>query len=123
MVSDFVVTPDGGALQLTRTPTATLILMSGCLGLTAVRRLGEALTSLHGDVPVPVLLRITATELEFGAARALRGLLTMRHLRGPHRLAVWAEEPLVRRAIPFALLHETPPHGGPGWDLAVPSSP
>src|SRR5689334_1993514 len=97
--------------------------MSGCLGIGAVRHLGEVLTSLRHDAPLPVLVRITANEVEFGASHALRNLLTTRHLRGRHRLAVWAEEPLLRRAIPVALLHETPPHGGSDWNMAVPVPP
>ena len=120
MAPDSVLTPDGTSLHLTYTPVATTILVTGYLGIDAIQRLDEALSSVPSVSPLPILLRITSTELEFGAGDTLRRVLTSRRMRGSHRLAVWAEEPLVRRGIPLPLLHATPPHPSRDWDVAVP---
>ena len=120
MATDSVLTPDGTSLHLNYTPTATTILVAGYLGMEHLQRLDEALGSVPSDSPVPILLRITSTELEFGAGDMLRRVLTSRRMRGSHQLAVWAEEPLVRRSIPLPLLHATPPHPSRDWDVAVP---
>ena len=53
----------------------------------------------------------------------LRQVLARRRRTGGHHFAVWADEPLIRRFIPLALLHNTPPHGGLSWDTAVPAPP
>ncbi len=123
MAPDSVLTPDGTSLHVTYTPEATTILVGGYLGIGAIARLDEALASVPDDSAAPVLLRITSTELEFGAGDALRRVLTSRRMRGSHRLAVWAVEPLVRRGIPLPLLHATPPHPSGNWDIAVPLPP
>ena len=81
------------------------------------------LGGLTRDGSGPVLLRITSTEVEFGAGDELRQVLARRRRTGEHHFAVWADEPLIRRFIPLALLHTTPPHGGLSWDAAVPAPP
>ena len=123
MAPDSVLTPDGTSLHLVYTPLATTILVAGYLGITAIHRLDEALATVPSDASAPILLRITSTEIEFGAGDALRKVLITRRMRGGHQLAVWAEEPLVRRGIPLSLLHDIPPHPSRDWDLAVPAPP
>jgi hypothetical protein len=122
VVTDSVLTPDGTSLHLTYTPAATCILIAGYLGLSVIERLDEILETLPGKAGPPVLIRISSTVLEFGASEALRRILSMRRGLGL-RLAVWADEPLVRRTIPMSLLHATPPYGGATWNDAVPAPP
>jgi hypothetical protein len=95
-------------------------LLSGSLGLAAVERLDQILGSLSEAETAPVLLRIASTELQFGAGDALGHLLSPRRRLGSRPFAVWADEPLVRRAIPIARLHATPPVPSHSWDAAVP---
>ena len=109
-----------GELLLTQTSTATSILMSGCLCIEAVDRLDQMLSSLPEDESTPVLLRITSTELEFGATNALGQLLSPRRRLASRPLAVWADEPIVRHAIPISRLHATPPVPSHDWDTEVP---
>ncbi|HEX4430904.1 MAG TPA: hypothetical protein VHZ96_16675 [Frankiaceae bacterium] len=108
-------------LEVTHSPAVTCIFVSGCFGQEAVSRLDDVLAGLPDDGPGPVLLRITSSEVEFGAGDALRQVLARRRRIGRRRVAVWADEPLIRRWIPLALLHSTPPHGGDCWDAAVPA--
>jgi hypothetical protein len=123
VASDAIIRPVGAGLQVTHSPSLTRIFVSGCLGHDAVGRIDDVLGSLPHDGTGPVLLRITSSEVEFGAGDALRQVLNRRRMTGRHRFAVWADEPLVRRGIPVALLHSTPPHGGVSWDTAVPPPP
>jgi hypothetical protein len=114
------VTSDATSLHVAYTPAATRILVSGLLSLDAVQRLDNVLRSLPDDHVTPVLLRLTSTEVEFGAGDALRRVLTVCRRLGPRHLAVWADEPLVRRGIPVALLHAKPPGTDGDWASAVP---
>lgn len=120
MTAESVLASDSTNLHVAYSPAATRILVSGHLSLEAVERLDDLLCSLPTDSEAPVLLRLTSTELEFGAGDALRRVLIARWRLGPRQLAVWADEPLVRRGIPVALLHITPPGMDGGWDAAVP---
>ncbi len=121
MASDAVQGPVAAGLEVTRSAAATRIFVSGCFGNDAVTRLDDVLAQLTRDGTAPVLLRITSTEVEFGAGDALREVLSRRRRIGRSHVAVWADEPLIRRWIPLALLHRTPPHGGDCWDAAVPA--
>jgi hypothetical protein len=112
-----------GALQVSHSPSATRIFVSGCFGHDSVTRIDAVLDGLPHDGTSPVLLRITSSEVEFGAGDALRQVLARRRRTGSRHVAVWADEPLIRRWIPLALLHNTPPHGGVSWDAAVPAPP
>jgi hypothetical protein len=112
-----------GGLRVSHSSSLTRIFVSGRFGHDAVRRIDAALGGLTGGSGGPVLLRITSSEVEFGAGDALRQVLARRRRTGEHHFAVWADEPLIRRFIPLALLHDTPPHGGPSWDAAVPAPP
>ena len=103
--------------------SVTRIFVSGCFGHDAVSRIDAVLDELPSGRPGPVLLRITSSEVEFGAGDALRQVLARRRRIGSHHVAVWADEPLIRRWIPLALLHNKPPHGGVSWDAAVPAPP
>jgi hypothetical protein len=98
----------------------TRIFVSGRFGHDAVRRIDDALAGLSHDGTGPVLLRITSREVEFGAGDELRQVLARRRRSDARLFAVWADEPLIRRFIPLALLHNTPPQGGLSWDVAVP---
>ncbi|HEX4015264.1 MAG TPA: hypothetical protein VHX15_00870 [Frankiaceae bacterium] len=121
MASDAMQGPAASGLEVTRLPAVTRIFVSGRFGHDAVSRLDAVLTQLPDEGTAPVLLRITSTEVEFGAGDALRELLARRRRIGRSHVAVWADEPLIRRWIPLALLHRTPPHGGDCWDAAVPA--
>ncbi len=115
------VRPSGdGGLKVSHTPSLTRIFVSGRFGHDAVRRIDDALAGLSQDGAEPVLIRITSREVEFGAGDALRQVLSRRRRSAARHFAVWADEPLIRRFIPLALLHNTPPHGGLSWDAAVP---
>ncbi len=109
-----------GSLTVSQSPSLTRIFVSGRFGHDAVRRIDDALGGLAGDGTGAVLLRIASTEFEFGAGDALRQVLARRRRSAARHFAVWADEPLLRRFIPLALLHSTPPHGGLSWDAAVP---
>jgi hypothetical protein len=113
--------PPAAGLEVTHSPAATRIFVSGCFGHDAVRRLDDVFADLPPDSTVPVLVRITSSEVEFGAGDALREVLARRRRLGGGQVAVWADEPLIRRWIPLALLHTMPPHGGDCWDEAVPA--
>ena len=108
---------------MSHSPSATRIFVSGRFGHDAVSRIDAVLGGLTHDGSGPVLLRITSSEVEFGAGDALRQVLARRRRIGSSHVAVWADEPLIRRFIPLALLHNTPPHGGLSWDAAVPAPP
>ena len=107
-------------LRLTETSSATCILMTGCLGLHAVDQLDGVLRGLPDESSAPVLLRISSNEVEFGAGDALGQLLMPRSRLGSRPFAVWADEPLIRRAIPLARLHAEPPTLSHSWDTEVP---
>lgn len=122
---DSVLSPDDMApedegVHLTVTPEASRILVSGLLCERVIAALEVMLDTLPHDRSVPVLIRIVSTEVDFGVTDKLRHLLATRRLRGSHQLAVWAHEPLIRRGIPVALLHHTPPLVGGSWESAVP---
>ena len=121
MAPDALPGPLAAGLEVSHSPAATRIFVSGRFGHEAVSRLDDVLAGLPADGAAPVLLRITSTEVEFGAGDALRQLLARRRRIGRGHVAVWADEPLIRRWIPLALLHRTPPHGGDCWDAAVPA--
>jgi hypothetical protein len=110
-------------LRVTQTDSATCILLTGCLGLDAVDQLDDVLRSLPDESSeAPVLLRISSTEVEFGASDALGALLMPRSRLGSRPFAVWADEPLIRRAIPLARLHASPPTSSHSWDAEIPLS-
>jgi hypothetical protein len=121
VASDAIASLPGAGLRVTHSPSLTRIFVSGRFGHAAVGRLDDALGALPADGAIEVLLRITSDEVEFGAVDALREALVRRRMVGRHRVAVWADEPLIRRGIPLALLHSTPPHGGRSWEMAVPA--
>lgn len=124
MAADAIRKPlPGAGLEVTHSPAVTRIFISGCFGHDTVSRLDDVLAALPREGTVPVLLRITSSEVEFGAGDALREVLARLRRVGRRRVAVWADEPLIRRWIPLALLHATPPHGGDCWDSAVPAPP
>lgn len=110
-------------VRVSHSRSLTRIFVSGRFGHDAVRRIDDALGRLSHDGTGPVLLRITSSEVEFGAGDALRQVLARRRRDDGRRFAVWADEPLIRRFIPLALLHNTPPHGELSWDSAVPAPP
>lgn len=122
MVTDSFLTADGAGLRLTYTEAATCVLLAGYLGLALIKKLDDLLKTLPTESGRPVLLRIASMGLEFGASDALRQVLSTRRALGLE-LAVWADEPLVRRTIPMSLLHTSPPSGGPTWNDAVPAPP
>lgn len=109
-------------LRLTETSSATCILLTGCLCLAAVDQLDGVLRGLPDESSAPVLLRISSSEVEFGASDALGQLLMPRRRLGSRPFAVWADEPLIRRAIPLARLHAEPPTSSHSWDAEVPIS-
>jgi hypothetical protein len=112
---------DSDGLRVTHTSSATCILMTGCLGLDVLDRLDDVLRALPDESSAdPVLLRISSTEVEFGAGDALGRLLMPRSRLGARPFAVWADEPLIRRAIPLARLHASPPTSSHSWDAEVP---
>lgn len=123
MAPNAIQGPVAASVEVSHSAAATRIFVSGRFGHDAVSRLDDVLAGLPGEGAAPVLLRITSTEVEFGAGDALRQLLTRRRRIGRGHVAVWADEPLIRRWIPLALLHRTPPHGGECWDAAVPAPP
>jgi hypothetical protein len=123
VASDAIPGPVAAGLEVTHSPAGTRIFLSGRFGHDAVCRLDDVLGALPHDGNAPVLVRITSTEVEFGAGDALRQVLARRRRIGRTHVAVWADEPLIRRWIPLALLHRTPPHGGDCWDSAVPAPP
>jgi hypothetical protein len=111
----------GTVLRVTETPSATCILMTGCLGLDMLDHLDGILRALPDESSAaPVLLRISSTEVEFGASDALGRMLMPRTRLGSRAFAVWADEPLIRRAIPLARLHAAPPTQSHSWDAEVP---
>ncbi len=116
------LTGDAG-LRVWSSPSLTRIFVSGRFGHDAVRRIDDALGGLTHGNGGPVLLRITSREVEFGAGDEFREVLARRRRTGGQHVAVWADEPLIRRFIPLALLHNTPPYGGLSWDAAVPAPP
>ena len=116
------LTGDAG-LRVSSSASLTRIFVSGRFGHEAVRRIDDALGGLTRSGSGPVLLRITSREVEFGAGDEFREVLARRRRTGEQHFAVWADEPLIRRFIPLALLHNTPPYGGLSWDAAVPAPP
>jgi hypothetical protein len=112
-----------GGLQVSSSASLTRIFVSGRFGHDVVRRIDDALGGLTHGNGGPVLLRITSREVEFGAGDEFREVLARRRRTGEGHVAVWADEPLIRRFIPLALLHNTPPYGGLSWDAAVPAPP
>ena len=123
MAADAIQGPVAAGFDVTHSPAVTRICVSGCFGHDAVSRIDDVLAALPHDGTDPVLLRITSSEVEFGAGDALREVLARGRRFERRRVAVWADEPLIRRWIPLALLHSTPPHGGDCWDAAVPAPP
>jgi hypothetical protein len=111
-----------GDLHVSQTPSDTRIVVSGSLTRECVSRIDDVFAAILNGT-TPVLLRIMSGEAEFGAGDALRQVLSRRRRIGRRHLAVWADEPLIRRWIPLTMLHNTPPLGGPSWDAAVPAPP
>lgn len=111
-----------GDLHVSSSPSDTRIVVSGYLTRECVSRIDDVFAGMHNGT-APVLLRIMSGEAEFGAGDQLRQVLSRRRSIGRRHLAVWADEPLIRRWIPLAMLHNKPPHGGLSWDAAVPGPP
>jgi hypothetical protein len=84
--------------------------LNGYLDEAAVRRLDDALQALQGQPELPTVVWLCSSRYTAGALAGLRQTLR-RHQRRRTSMApltVWADEPIIREALPAALRFPPP---------------